>query len=204
MVTLFVPDKNLRDLVMSYLRDQESSISSVARQLHRDGHRFHRLFLTGYLRALADMGMVREREIPPAKVYTVASRHEKNIYEAIGERCRARAASEEEAAATALAVLQRLFRRPIFSRELKACGFSSGPKIHEIDGPRREEARKALLKVRVQIPTNEAAYFMERDTNGVRDEIITQVLLERFAVTDLVVGTVQGKLPEAGKLKATT
>ncbi len=199
VVALFVPDKNLRDLVMSYLRNSESSISGVARQLQKDGHRLHRLFLTGYLKALADMGMVKEKEIPPAKVYTIASRREKNLYEAVGERCRARVASEDEAAVLALAVLQRLFHRPIFLRELRACGFTSGPRVHEIDGPRREDARRALGKVKVLIPTNELAYAMDSDVGAVRDEVIAQVLVERFAAMDLVVPTVQGRLPEGGK-----
>lgn len=196
---MFVPDKNLRDLVMSYLRDSESSISGVARQLQKDGHKLHRLFLTGYLKALADMGMVREKEIPPAKVYTLASRGEKNLYEAVGERCRARAPSDEAAAVLALAVLQRLFRRPIFAREMRASGFPVGPKAHEIDGPRRDEARRALSRIKVHIPSNEAAYFIEDEVDGPRDEIIAQVLLERFAALDLVVGTTQGKLPEITK-----
>src|SRR5439155_24793158 len=62
---VFVPGKNLKDLVVAYLREQERSISALTKQLRQDGYPFHRLFVTGYLKALADAGLLREKDIPP-------------------------------------------------------------------------------------------------------------------------------------------
>ena len=73
---LFVPERNLKDLVVSYLREQERSISALTKQLRQDGYPFHRLFVTGYLKALADAGILREKDIPPAKVYGTSAHRE--------------------------------------------------------------------------------------------------------------------------------
>src|SRR3989454_8512071 len=43
---VFVPGKNLKDLVVAYLREQERSISALTKQLRQDGYPFHRLFVT--------------------------------------------------------------------------------------------------------------------------------------------------------------
>src|SRR3989304_2416708 len=85
---LFVPERNLKDLVIRYVRDQERSISALTKQLETDGYSFHRLFVTGYLKALADVGMLGEKEIPPAKVYMASAHREPNLYEMVGERGR--------------------------------------------------------------------------------------------------------------------
>ena len=84
---MFVPDHNLKDLVVSYLREQERSISALTKQLRADGYPFHRLFVTGYLKALADAGILREKDIPPAKVYSTSAHREPNLYELVGSRC---------------------------------------------------------------------------------------------------------------------
>ena len=113
---MFVPDRNLKDLILSYVKQQERSISSLAKVLQKDGFRFHRLFIAGYLKSLADMGVLREKEIPPAKVYTTSAHRERNVYESVGEKCRQSEANERRQARLAVAVLERLFRRPIFLR----------------------------------------------------------------------------------------
>ena len=105
---MFQGDKDLRHLVISHLKKEEKSISALNRDLKRDGYRFHRLFLTGYLRALADTGHLREKAIPPAKVYESSSYRDKNLYETVGDKARERTKDEERAALLTAAVLQRL------------------------------------------------------------------------------------------------
>src|SRR2546430_3076214 len=87
---VFVPGKNLKDLVVAYLREQERSISALTKQLRQDGYPFHRLFVTGYLKALADAGILREKDITPSKVYSASAHRDLNLYELVGARCRGR------------------------------------------------------------------------------------------------------------------
>ncbi len=193
---MFVPERNLKDLVISYIRDQERSISALTKALEGDGYNFHRLFVTGYLKALADLGVLKEKEIPPAKVYTASAHREANLYEMVGGRCRE--AADDEAAQTRLAVaaLQRLFRRPVFLRELRECGFAGAIDATAVAKEDREETRRALAKLGLQIPTNEPAYRVEERRNDVRDAILCDIIVERFGLSTLVLDTKQMKLME--------
>ncbi len=193
---MFVPERNLRDLVVSYIRDQERSISALTKKLEEDGYSFHRLFVTGYLKALSDVGVLREKEIPPAKVYTASAHREENLYEMIGERCREAAADEPAQTRLAVATLQRLFRRPVFLRELRECGFAGAVDAPAVPKEEREETRRALAKLGLQIPTNEPAYRVEERRNDVRDAILCDLIVQRFGLATLVLDTKQMKLME--------
>ena len=193
---MFVPERNLKDLVVSYIRDQERSISALTKKLQSDGYSFHRLFVTGYLKALADTGVLREKEIPPAKVYTTSAHREENLYEMIGERCREAAPAEPAQTRLAVAALQRLFRRPVFLRELRECGFAGAVDAPAVAKEEREEARRALAKLGLQIPTNEPAYRVEERRNDVRDAILCDIIVQRFGLATLVLDTKQMKLME--------
>ena len=193
---MFVPERNLKDLVVSYIRDQERSISALTKKLEADGYSFHRLFVTGYLKALSDVGVLREKEIPPAKVYTASAHRDENLYEMIGDRCREAAPEEPAQTRLAVAALQRLFRRPVFLRELRECGFSGAVDAPAVAKEEREEARRALAKLGLQIPTNEPAYRVEERRNDIRDAILCDIIVERFGLTTLVLDTKQMKLME--------
>jgi hypothetical protein len=193
---LFVPERNLKDLVVSYLRLQERSISSLTKQLRQDGYSFHRLFVTGYLKALADVGVLREKEIPPSKVYTTSAHREPNLYELVGARCREIVKEERDQARLAVAVLQRLFRRPIFLRELRECGFGGAVDVPPAPREEREEARRGLAKLGLQVPTNEPAYAVPDRRSEVRDDVLSELVVERFGLGGLVLETKQTKLTE--------
>ncbi len=193
---MFVPERNLKDLVVSYIRDQERSISALTKKLEGDGYSFHRLFVTGYLKALADVGVLREKEIPPAKVYTASAHREENLYEMVGDRCRDAAADEPAQTRLAVATLQRLFRRPVFLRELRECGFAGAVDAPAVPKEEREETRRALAKLGLQIPTNEPAYRVEERRNETRDAILCDLIVQRFGLATLVLDTKQMKLME--------
>lgn len=195
-MALFAPQRSFKDLVLSYLKPREHSISSLAKQLKGDGYRFHRLFVTGYLKALADVGILREKEIPPAKVYSVSSSRERTLYEAIGERCRAASGDERIQVRLAVSALQKLFRRPIFLGELREAGFSGPVEAPAASREEKEEARRALSKLAVDVPANEPAYAVEERRNETRDAILLDILVERFGMSSLVVGTRQTRLVE--------
>lgn len=193
---MFVPERNLKDLVVSYLRVQERSISALTKQLKQDGYSFHRLFVTGYLKALADVGMLREKDIPPSKVYTTSAHREPNLYELVGSRCREAAKEETDQARLAVAVLQKLFRRPIFLREVRECGFAGAIDVPSAPREERDEARRGLVKLGLQLPTNEPAYVVPERRSEVRDEILYDLIVERFGMGALVLETKQTKLTE--------
>ena len=193
---MFVPERNLKDLVVSSVRTKERSISALAKDLTLVGYKFHRLFLAGYLKALADVGVLREKEIPPAKVYTASTYRGKTLYECVGEKVRASETDPKSQARLAASVLYRMFRRPVFLRELRECGFDSVADLPTASKEEREDARRGLAKLHLQIPTNEPAYFVEDRRNDVRDVIITDLLVEKFDMAQLVLDTRQMKLAD--------
>ncbi len=191
---MFVPEENLKELILSYLKRSETSISGLARSLEADGYKLHRLLLTGYLRALADLGYVREKEIPPSKVYVVASGREGNLYEMLGDTCRDLERDERKAAHLAIAALQRLFRRPIFLREVQECGFPRGYDALMVEQEEREESRKKLMKVGIRIPISEPAYRVAEKRDPRIEEVLVSLVVGRFAATELVLETKQTRL----------
>ena len=194
VVRAFVPQRNLKDLVLTYVRKDDRSISALTLALKKDGYKFHRLFVTGYLKALADVGLLREKEIPPAKVYTASVHRERSLYEAVGEKCRQVDTDERAQARLAVAVLHKLFRRPVFYRELKEAGYEITPEAVLATKEEKDESLRAFRKLGVQIPTNEPAYYVEDRKNEVRDAIVAELLTEKYGLRDLVLGTRQARL----------
>ncbi len=193
---MFVPEKNLKELLLSYLKRSETSISGLARTLEEAGYKLHRLLLTGYLRALADLGYVRQKDIPPSKVYTVAAGRERNLYELLGEFCRDLEPDERKAVSLCISVLQRLFHRPVFLREVRECGFPSGYESLMVEQEEREEARRSLMKSGIKVPLSEPAYKVPERRDDRREEVLVRVVLERFGASDLVLETTQTRLEE--------
>ena len=89
-----------------------------------------------------------------------------------------------------------MFRRPVFLRELRECGFESVSDLPAASKEEREDARRGLGKLHLQIPTNEPAYYVEERRNDVRDQIITDLLVEKFDMAPLVLETRQMKLAD--------
>ncbi len=193
---MFVPDRNLKDLIVSSVRTKERSISALAKDLTSIGYKFHRLFLAGYLKALADAGILREKEIPPAKVYTASTYRGRNLYEAVGEKVRAAEADPRLQSRLAVSVLYRLFRRPVFLRELRECGFDAAADAATASKEEREDARRGLAKLHIQLATNEPAYYVDERRNDIRDAIIADLLVEKYDMAPLVLETRQTKLAD--------
>lgn len=192
---MFVPEKTLRNLIISYVKDEERSISGLARKLTEDGYKMHRLFLTGYLRAMSDMGILKEKEIPPSKVYTTSVQREKNIYELVGEKCKSLEIVERDRATVALSVLEKLFKRPIFLREIRECGFDDVV-AKRVIGDKRAEARRRLIDNGVEIPGNDPAYTAGEGFGEPANTIIRELVLDKFAAHHLRLDTKQTRLTE--------
>jgi len=186
----------MKDLIFTYLKDEETSISGLSRLLQKDGYKVHRLVLTGYLKAMADMGVLKQKEIPPSKVYTLTTKSEKNIYEVVGDKCKALDIDDRESATLGAYVLQNLFHRPIFLQEIRQFGLGDTVLAKKVTGDERLEARKALTKNGFRLPTNDPAYLVEREEayEEFMDFILQEMLIEKFKSQSLVMGPKQTRL----------
>ncbi|MDD3398957.1 MAG: hypothetical protein PHW93_05095 [Candidatus Methanomethylophilaceae archaeon] len=188
---MFSPEKDFHKIVIETLGKEGKSISSLAKELEKMGFKHHRLILTGYLRALTDIKILKEREIPPAKVYIPAKQSTDTIYEKVGKRCREISTNPND---LILYTLNRLFRRPIFEIELNMAGILDPIGI-EADEESIKEARRVLKKAGVQTPNNQAAFLpskMNLDPEYIA--LIESILIEIQDIRHLLLDTRQTKL----------
>jgi len=57
-------EENLNSKLLELLEGRQLSISGLSRELKARGIEEHRLVLTGYLRALRDLNILEENEVP--------------------------------------------------------------------------------------------------------------------------------------------
>lgn len=157
---MFEEDVKLKDLILAHLRERPLSISGIRGKLDEAGSRLHRLVVSGYLRALADVGILDERDIPPSKVYSLRPGHrELDVYEEMGRAVEASPVARSEQVRFLVAVLSLLFRRPVFREEVKRCGFEDlGLVEWEVATDARQAPRRLLANTAVDLPHNDPAY----------------------------------------------
>jgi DNA-binding HxlR family transcriptional regulator len=193
---MFLPDDSLKATIMRELEKDDRSISSLYRTLLDDGFKIHRLVLTGYLKAMEDMRVLKAKEIPPSKVYSISLSAAKDIYQSIGEYCRNMDVPDQRRPAIGLYVMQKLFRRPVFLGEMRRAGFTGD--IEEIavgvSSEERLEAKKMLAKRGHKLPQRDPAYRINKKYDKEFDEIIPHLLLQRFEASSLAVDTKQTTL----------
>jgi hypothetical protein len=191
---MFNPEKALKDNIFDILKNDGKSISALSRELEGRGISLHRLILTGYLRALTDYNYLREKEVPPAKVYVPVKGKEKDVYDYVGEASR-KLCSGVEADLLVLYSLGRLFHRPIFFDELKRAGVRDPPPAKQAGPEERQEVKKFLQKAGVKVLDGSLAYVHE-DTalNEKFNELMVLLLCEQLECANLVKETKQTKL----------
>ena len=141
-------EEKLNLKLLKLLEGRQLSISGLSRVLKTEGIDEHRLVLTGYLRALRDLKILEEIEVPPSKLYSLPDK----IKEALSEK--AKETLQEKGKESKLPepsdtediysifrtqllkidldlripvgvyVISRLFERPCFRRELKLIGIT--------------------------------------------------------------------------------
>ena len=191
---MFSPQKDLRELVVEILKKDQMSISAVARELNSKGLKLHRLELSGYLKALADMGALKEKDIKPAKVFSASASRDKNLHELIGESVSSIARTADERATLAAYCLQRLFRRAVFDIEVRRCGLEGTVEGRKATAEERSEAKTMLTRLGYKVPNSDVPTIVEKDLEEPFLLVLAEVVIERFNVRPFVKGTTQLRL----------
>jgi hypothetical protein len=191
---MFNPDRALRDNIFDILKNDGKSISALSRELQQRGINIHRLILTGYLRALTDSNLLKEKDVPPAKVYIPVKGKEKDIYEIIGD-CSRRLSEGPDADLLVLYTLNRLLRRPVFFDELRRAGVRDMPVSKQVAVEERQEARKYLQRANIKIIEVNLAYFTDDpELVPMFEELLSVALCDLLSFSNLVRDTKQTKL----------
>jgi hypothetical protein len=191
---MFSPEKDMRELVLEVLKKDPASISGISRELAARGVKMHRLELTGYLKALADMNILREKDIKPAKVFSVSSSKDRTLYEAIGEGAGEIGSTSTERATLAAYALQRLFRRAIFDLEVKRCGVDGVVDGRRATPEERAEAKALLTKMGYKIPNSDIPTVVEHDMEEQFVRLLAEIVIDRYNMRQFARETVQTKL----------
>ena len=193
------PDKALKEDIFDILKNDGKSISALSRDLEERGINIHRLILTGYLRALTDYNYLKEKEVPPAKVYMPVKGKEKDIYEMVGEFSR-KLETGPDADLLVLYCLSRLFKRPVFFEELRKAGVRDMPSNTQV-GIERQEAKKFIQRAGLKVNDLNLVYKHDDPAMATRyEDLLSMVLCDLMSFSRLVRDTKQTKLDfsEAG------
>lgn len=191
---MFSPEEDLRRAIFEILGGEGKSISALSRELEGRGYNLHRLILTGYLRALTDIRILKEREVPPAKIYIPLKPLERDIYEVVGQKVR-EMVEGEKANALILYLLSMIFRRAIFFDELKKAGVTGQPPGRQASSEERQEAKRVLVRAGFRIPDSSKAYLIEEE--GLKEagtEILVAIVVEVLDAGRLIRETTQTRL----------
>lgn len=143
---------------------------------------------------MTDLNVLKEKDIPPAKIYTAARGREQNVYETIGERVRQLYGEGEKSDRLILFVLNRLLHRAVFSDELSKAGVKTSPG-HEASKEERQEAKQALIKSGFKVPDSLKAFVVEApELEKDYVEVLTRLLADLYNINYLVKETKQTRL----------
>ena len=187
---MFNPEKDLARMIIECLGTDGMSISSLDKKLREIGIRDHRLILTGYLRAMDDLGYLHVRDVPPAKIYVPAKRLPENIYQTVGRLARAKSGIDSDE--LILFSLWKFFRRPIFESEMKLAG-TFRPVGRMAEAAQAEESRKLLRKAGNVVPSGNA-YVPINEYPDQFEDIMTTICLDSLDSWHLVQQTKQTTL----------
>ena len=191
---MFSPDKDMRELVLEILKKDQMSISGVSRELTAKGVKLHRLELTGYLKALADMNVLKQKDIKPSKVFSVSTARERNLYELIGDSCALYARTPDERVTLAAYCLQKLFKRAVFDMEVRRCGVEGIVEGRKATSEERSEAKSILSKLGYKVPNSDVPTVVEKDLDGLFLQVLADVVVARFSAYPYLRHTTQTKL----------
>ncbi|MEM0449615.1 MAG: hypothetical protein QW520_07340 [Methanomassiliicoccales archaeon] len=191
---MFHPERDLRFVILDILKEEGKSISAISRELKERGYDLHRLILTGYLRAMTDLNVLREKNIPPAKIFLASKTKEQTIYEIIGDKVRQLYGEGEKSDKIILFTLNRLFRRAIFSDEMVKAGIKTFPGV-EASKEERQQAKQALTRSGFKVPDSLKAYIIDDpEMEKEYTEVLARLLADLFNINYLIKETKQTRL----------
>lgn len=178
---------SLKEKILSVLSDEEKSISGLQKTLESKGINHHRLYLTGYLKALVDLGLLKEKEIKPSRIYSPLYKESKDIYDYTGRI--SRLYDEEAVGDNVLKILFTLFSRPIFVREIERCNVDLPRSYRKVANHRRMDYIKKLQEAGIKIPQNNMMIEpLSRDPSQIitflRDLVVSAFDIKRFTIQE--------------------
>lgn len=213
-------EEKLNFKLLELLEGRRLSISGLSRELKARGIEEHRLVLTGYLRALRDLKILEEVEVPPSKIYALPEKTTESLAEK-GRESRSSELSDPEEIYSILRaqllkinldsripvgvyVVSRLFERPCFRRELKLVGITQKHLEQYLEKPGIVcEAQDAHLKkaradiTKIEIPPDDPAYEMRENREEVTrlaNDVLAGLIKNRIDLEGLVAKSKQTTL----------
>jgi len=193
---MFENDKELKSLILNNLPDDGMSISALSRLLNDKGIKMHRLELSGYLKALSDLGILREREVKPSKVFSPTQSKKKSLYDFVGEIVRREEEDEDKRASVALLVMSKLFRRAVMDRELRICGLNGMPASRRATEKERADAASVLSKAGIKVGGSDIALVPTGNFSPACNRVVFDLLIEMAGLRPFVSETKQKTLEE--------
>jgi len=183
------------NILTKVMANKQMSISSIARELKKNGYDQHRLILTGYLRALHETGYVEELDIPPSKVYVLKPGMKRDIYNIVKEHLKDIEISER--LGIAVFILTSLFHRPSFKCELELLGIEARKTdtVKESKDALLNEHRTAVT--RIKIPVDDPAFEMNGDTTEIQllgNKVLIDIIKDLIDLDGLKAKSQQTKL----------
>ncbi|MGB9938415.1 hypothetical protein [Methanosarcina sp.] len=206
--------------LLELLEGRRLSISGLSRELKARGIDEHRLVLTGYLRALRDLKILEETEVPPSKIYALPEKtteplsekgkdprspelyDPQEIYSTL--RAQLLKISLDSRIPVGVYVVSRLFERPCFRRELKLIGITQKHLEQYLEKPGIVcEAQDAHLKkaradiTKIEIPPDDPAYEIRENREEITrlaNEVLAGLIKHRIDLEGLVAKSKQTTL----------
>lgn len=206
--------------VMELLDGRRLSISGLTRELKAEGIEEHRLVLTGYLRALRDLELLDEVEVPPSKIYSLPDKSKEPLPEKGKELKSADSSNPEDIylifrnqllkidldfrIPVGVYVISRLFERPCFRRELKLVGITQKHLDQYMEKPgivceapdsHLKKARADITKI--EIPSDDPAYEIRENREEITrlaNEVLAGTIKNRIDLEGLVAKSKQTTL----------
>lgn len=190
----------LHSKIYELLEGKQLSISAITRNLKDVGFDEHRLVMTGYLRALKDMGKLNEVDIPPSKVYSKVQEVENedsfvDLYSAISKNIEY--IDKRMRLPVAVYIFTRVLERPVFKEEIVKMGFSPKNINDVLNSSERLIAESSNENLReyvsgiskIKIPPADPAYEVSRESNELisySNDVLIKLLKSSVDVSGMV------------------
>jgi hypothetical protein len=207
-------EEKLNLKLLELLEGRQLSISGLSRELKAGGIDEHRLILTGYLRALRDLDILEEIEVPPSKIYSLPEKVEEYLSKKIEEsspediysifRTQLLKIDLDLRIPVGVYVVSRLFERPCFRKELKLMGITQKHldqylekpgMVCELPDSHLKKARSDIT--RIEIPSDDPAYEIrenKEELTRLSNEVFAGLIKHRVDLEGLVAKSKQTTL----------